>query len=58
MERMYIDQGVDGRMVSEWILGRVAGEGSVEWIKLAQDRGRWRALVDTVINLRVLSPRS
>jgi hypothetical protein len=25
------DQGVDGKMGSEWILGRLAG-GSVEWI--------------------------
>jgi hypothetical protein len=31
------DQGVDGRMGSEWILGRLAG-GSVDWIQLAQDR--------------------
>jgi hypothetical protein len=32
--------------------------GSVEWIQLAQDRDRWRALVSTVMNLRVLEPRS
>jgi hypothetical protein len=31
--------------------------GSVDWIQLAQDRDRWRALVNTVMNLRVLSPR-
>jgi hypothetical protein len=24
--------------------------GSVEWIQLAQDRDRWRALVNTVMN--------
>jgi hypothetical protein len=31
--------------------------GSVEWIQLAQDRDRWRAFVNTVMNLRVLAPR-
>jgi hypothetical protein len=34
------------------------GEGGVEWIHLAQDRDRWRAVVNTVMNLRVLAPRS
>jgi hypothetical protein len=38
------------------ILGRLAG--GVEWIQLAQDRDRWRVLVNTVMNLRVLAPRS
>jgi hypothetical protein len=37
---------------------REIGWGSVEWIQLAQDRDRWRALVNTVMNLRVLAPRS
>jgi hypothetical protein len=27
--------------------------GDVDWIHLAQDRDRWRALVNTVMNLRV-----
>jgi len=30
------------------------GCGGVDWVKLAQDRNRWRALVSTVMNLRVL----
>jgi hypothetical protein len=25
----------------------------MDWIDLAQDRGKWRALVDTLTNLRV-----
>jgi hypothetical protein len=37
---------------------RETGRGSVEWIHLAQDRDRWRAVVSAVMNLRVLSPRS
>jgi hypothetical protein len=37
---------------------REIGWGSVEWIQLAQDRDRWRALLNTVMNLRVLAPRS
>jgi hypothetical protein len=31
---------------------------SVEWIQLAQDRDRWRALVNTVMNLQILAPQS
>jgi hypothetical protein len=37
---------------------REIGWGSVDWIQLAQDRERWRAFVNTVMNLRVLAPRS
>jgi hypothetical protein len=29
------------------------GWGDVNWIGLAQDRNRWRALVNSVLNLRV-----
>jgi len=32
---------------------REAGCGCVDWMELAQDRDRWRALVSTVMNLRV-----
>jgi hypothetical protein len=37
---------------------REIGWGSVDWIQLSQDRDRWRDLVNTVMNLRVLAPRS
>jgi hypothetical protein len=32
---------------------RERGFGDVDWIRWAQDRDRWRALVSTVMNLRV-----
>jgi len=48
------DPGVDGRIILRWIF-RSSGSGmwGVDWIELAQDRGRWWALVSAVMNLRV-----
>jgi hypothetical protein len=37
---------------------REIGRGSIAWIQLDQNRGRWRTLVNSVRNLRVLAPRS
>jgi hypothetical protein len=37
---------------------REIGWESVEWIYLAQDRDRWRTVVNALMNLRVLAPRS
>jgi hypothetical protein len=37
---------------------REIGWGGMEWIHLAQDRDRWRAVVNAVMNLRVLAPRT
>jgi hypothetical protein len=37
---------------------RKIGWEDVEWIHLAQNRDRWRAVVSAVMNLQVLAPRS
>jgi hypothetical protein len=43
------DPGVDGRIILGWIFR----SGGMDWIGLAQDRDRWRAIVNAVLNLRV-----
>jgi hypothetical protein len=43
---------------TEWTLQRLVGGGGVEWIQLVQDKDQWQALVNTVMNLQVLVPRS
>jgi hypothetical protein len=50
------DQGIGGKMVSEWILGRL--DGVVDWIRLAQDRDLWWAVVSVLMNLLVLASQS
>jgi hypothetical protein len=42
-------------MGSEWLLGRLAGGGVVDWIQLAQDRDQWQGSVSVAINLQVLA---
>jgi hypothetical protein len=37
---------------------REIGLGGVDWIRLPQDRDRWRAVVSVVTNLQVFAPRS
>jgi hypothetical protein len=37
---------------------REIGWGGAEWIQLAQDKDRWRDLVNAVMNLQFPSPRS
>jgi hypothetical protein len=45
------DAGEDGRIILKWIFKKLGG--GMDWIELAQDRNRWRALVNVVMNLRV-----
>jgi hypothetical protein len=52
-----------GRPMRRWEGGvrmdlREIGLGGVDWIWLAQDEDRWRAVVSAVMNLRFLAPRS
>ena len=47
--------GVDGRIILKWIFEMWGG--SMDWIDLAQDRDRRRAVVNAVMNLRVLKMR-
>jgi hypothetical protein len=44
------DPGVDGRIILKWILKK--WDGGMYWIELVQERDRWRALVNAVMNLR------
>jgi hypothetical protein len=48
------------RRWEDWVrMGlREIGFGGVDWIRLAQDRDRWWAVVSAVMKLRVLAPRS
>jgi hypothetical protein len=46
------DQDIDGWTILKWILREIRWDG-VDWIDLAQDRDQWRALVNTVMNIRV-----
>jgi hypothetical protein len=46
------DPSVDGRIILKWIFKKRDG-GGMDWIDMAQDRDRWRALVNAVMNLRV-----
>jgi hypothetical protein len=46
------DPGIDGRIILRQIFRKWVG-GSMDWIVLAQDRGRWWELVNVAMNLQV-----
>jgi hypothetical protein len=46
------DVGVDEMIILKGISR--SGMGSIEWIDLAQQRDGWRALVNALMNIRVL----
>jgi hypothetical protein len=45
------DPGLDGRIILRWIFRK--WDGGMNWIDLAQDRDRWRAVLNAVMSLRV-----
>jgi hypothetical protein len=45
------DVGIDGMIILKWSFKKL--DGSMDWIYLAQDRNRLRAVVNAVINVRV-----
>jgi hypothetical protein len=42
------DPGVDGKIILKWTLEK--WNGGMDWINLAQDRERWRAVVNMEMN--------
>ena len=47
------DPGIDRRIILGWMFMKWDVGGVMDWIDLARDRDRWRALVNVVKNLRV-----
>ena len=45
------DTGVDGGILLKWMFNKLIGV--MDWIDLAEDMDRWRALVNALMNLRV-----
>jgi hypothetical protein len=48
-ERDHLENlGVDGRIILKWVFMKLVGR--MDWIDLAQERDRWSALVNAVMN--------
>jgi hypothetical protein len=45
------DTSVDGRIILEWIFRK--WNGGMNWTDMAQNRAGWRAVMNTVMSLRV-----
>jgi hypothetical protein len=45
------DVGMDRTIILKWIFKQ--WDGGMHWIDLAQDRDRWRALLNSIMNLQV-----
>jgi hypothetical protein len=44
------DPGADGRIILRWIFRKL--DVGMDWIELAWDKDRWRALLNALMNLR------
>jgi hypothetical protein len=56
--RMLAGKPEEKRPIRKWVdnikmVLREIGWDGMDWIELAQDRNQWRALLNTVMNLRV-----
>jgi hypothetical protein len=45
------DPGIDGKIILKCIFKK--WDGGMDWIDMAQDKDRWRAVVNAVMNLQV-----
>jgi ribosomal protein S4E len=48
--RPLLNIGVDGKIILKWIFKKL--DGVMDLINLAQDRDRWRILLNAVMNVR------